>query len=177
MVVVDGQPIQDGLNFVNPADPKPFRRRQRSTYVIAVHTLPETPPDVLRNEYPMLVRALANLALLVVPGDACYFVTPEQGVYSVPDPGDLGEWADALFDRIEPLATSRLVIDNRFDTDLEPELWDGDEQTEALYRAGQHPGYRCCAGPAPGSLAGRPVITLSIPATGVVASAKRSRVH
>ena len=33
----------------------------------------------------------------------------------------------ALFDRIEPLATSRLVIDNHFETDLEPELWDGDE--------------------------------------------------
>ncbi len=125
------------FNFVNPDDPKPFRRRQRSTYVIAVHTLPHTPPDVLRNEYPMLVRALANLSLLVVPGDACYFVTPEQGVYSVADPGDVGEWARALFDRIEPLATSRLVIDNRFDTDLEPELWGGDELTEELFRAGQ----------------------------------------
>src|SRR6185312_6031264 len=96
------------FNFVNPDDPKPFRRRQRSTYVIAVHTVPEAPADVLRHEYPMLVRALANLAMLVVPGDACYFVTPEQGVYSVPDPAD-----------------------------LEPDLWDGDELTEELYRAGQ----------------------------------------
>jgi len=125
------------FNFVNADDPKPFRRRQRSTYVIAVHTVAEAPTDVLRHEYPMLVRALANLAMLVVPGDACYFVTPEQGVYSVPDPGDLDRWAHALFDRIEPLATSRLVIDNRFDTDLEPELWDGDELTEELYRAGR----------------------------------------
>ena len=125
------------FNFVNPDDPKPFRRRQRSTYVIAVHTLPQTPPDVLRNEYPMLVRALANLALLVVPGDACYFVTPEQGFYSVPDPGNVEDWVRALFDRIEPLATSRLVIDNHFEADLEPELWDGDDQTEALLRAGR----------------------------------------
>ena len=104
--------------------------------MIAVHHLPERPENVLRHEYPMLVRALANLAMLVVPGDACYFVTPEQGVYSVPDPGDPEEWARALFDRIEPLATSRLVIDNRFETDLEPELWDGDAQTEELFRAG-----------------------------------------
>jgi ribulose-5-phosphate 4-epimerase/fuculose-1-phosphate aldolase len=125
------------FNFVNPDDPKPFRRRQRSTYVIAVQTVPEPPADVLRHEYPMLVRALANLAMLVVPGDACYFVTPEQGVYAVPDPGDLDAWARALVDRIEPLATSRLVIDNRFDTDLEPELWGGDELTEELFRAGQ----------------------------------------
>ena len=40
----------------------------------------------------MLVRALANIAMLVVPGDACYFVTPEQGFYSVPDPGDPESW-------------------------------------------------------------------------------------
>jgi ribulose-5-phosphate 4-epimerase/fuculose-1-phosphate aldolase len=125
------------FNFVNPLDPKPFRRRQRSTYVVAVHTVPVAPDDVLRHEYPMLVRALANLAMLVVPGDACYFVTPEQGQYAVPDPGDLQQWASAVAERVEPLATSRLVIDNQFDTDLEPELWGGDELTEALHRAGQ----------------------------------------
>jgi ribulose-5-phosphate 4-epimerase/fuculose-1-phosphate aldolase len=125
------------FNFVDPDDPKPFRRRQRSTYVIAVHGLPEAPADVLRYVYPMLVRALANLAMLVVPGDACYFVTPEQGFYAVPDPGDPDRWAHDLFERIEPLATSRLVIENRFDTDLEPELWQGDEHTEALFHAGR----------------------------------------
>ena len=64
------------FNFVDPDDPKPFRRRQRSTYVIAVHHRADRPDDVLRFEYPMLVRALANIAMLVVPGDACYFVTP-----------------------------------------------------------------------------------------------------
>jgi hypothetical protein len=125
------------FNFVNPDDPKPFRRRKRSTYVVAVHTLPERPHDLMRHEYPMLVRALANIALLVVPGDACFFVTPEQGLYSVADPGDLRQWVSDLVERIEPLATSRLVIDNQFDTDLEPELWGGDELTEALHRAGQ----------------------------------------
>ncbi len=125
------------FNFIDPDDPKPFRRRQRSTYVIAVHHLADRPDDVLRAEYPMLVRALANIAMLVVPGDACYFVTPEQGFYSVPDPGDPEAWVRALFDRIEPLATSRLVIDNHFETDLEPDLWDGDEQTEALFHAGR----------------------------------------
>ena len=125
------------FNFVNPDDPKPFRRRKRSTYVIAVHTVPSAPADVLRHEYPMLVRALANLAMLVVPGDACYFVTPEQGVYSVPDPGDLDEWAHAL---VRPhRAAGDVAARHRqpFDTDLEPELWDGDELTEELHRAGQ----------------------------------------
>ena len=125
------------FNFVNPGKPKPFRRRQRSTYVIAVHHLDTPPADVLRHEYPMLVRALANLTLLVVPGHACYFVTLEQGCYSVPDTGNLETWVHDVVDHVEPLATARLVIDNRFDRDLEPELWDGDELTEQLYDAGK----------------------------------------
>ncbi len=125
------------FHYINPDKPKPFRRKQRSTYVIAVHTLPEPPADVLRNEYPVLVRALANHAMLVVPGDAAYFVTPEQGNYSVPDPGDLRQWAKACIDRLEPLATARLVIDNDFRTDLEPELWGGDELTTQMYEAGK----------------------------------------
>jgi ribulose-5-phosphate 4-epimerase/fuculose-1-phosphate aldolase len=125
------------FNFINPDKPKPFRRRQRSTYVTMVHALDEAPEDVLKYEYPLMVRGLANLGMLVVPGDACHFVTPERGVYSIPDPGLLDLWVRQIVDRITPLATSRLVIDNRFEADLEPELWNGDDLTESLYQAGK----------------------------------------
>src|SRR4051794_9459984 len=125
------------FNFINPDKPKPFRRRQRGTYVTIIHSASEVPDDVLRYEYPLMVRGLANLGMLVVPGDACHFVTPERGFYSVPDPGDLDLWVRGVVDRITPLATSRLVIDNRFDDDLEPELWDGDELTRGLLEAGR----------------------------------------
>ena len=76
------------FNFINPDKPKPFRRRQRSTYVTIIHAA-RGPDDVLRYEYPLMVRGLANLGMLVVPGDSCHFVTPERGHYSIPDPGDL----------------------------------------------------------------------------------------
>jgi ribulose-5-phosphate 4-epimerase/fuculose-1-phosphate aldolase len=125
------------FNFINPDKPKPFRRRQRSTYVTIIHALSELPSDVLKYEYPLMVRGLANLGMLVVPGDSCTFVTPERGVYAIPDPGDLDTWVRDIVDRITPLATSRLVIDNRYEPDLEPELWDGDELTESLYQAGK----------------------------------------
>ncbi len=36
------------FNFINPEKPKPFRRRQRSTYVTIIHALPELPADVLK---------------------------------------------------------------------------------------------------------------------------------
>ena len=45
----------------------------------------------------------------------------EQGTYHVGD--DPAE----IYGRLAPLATSRLVIDNEWIPDLEPELWDGDD--------------------------------------------------
>ena len=42
-----------------------------------------------------------------------------------------------MAERLLPLATSRLVIENEFRTDLEPELWDGDELTRELGEAGR----------------------------------------
>jgi len=125
------------FNFIDPGKPKPYRRRRRATYVIGIHALSERPDHVIKHEYPIMVRALSNLGMLVVPGDAAHFVTPEQGFYHVPDPGDLDRWVRDVVDRIMPLATSRLVIDNRFEPDLAPELWRGDELTAALHRAGQ----------------------------------------
>ena len=62
--------------FMDSYDPKPFRRRQRSTYVIAVHHLADRPDDVLRAGDAMLIRRSRELETPVVPGDACYFVTP-----------------------------------------------------------------------------------------------------
>ena len=49
--------------------------------------------------------------------------------------------AEAVVARLAPLARSRLVIDNEFLTDLEPELWAGDEITEQIHRAGVRLGH------------------------------------
>jgi ribulose-5-phosphate 4-epimerase/fuculose-1-phosphate aldolase len=121
------------INVVDEGDPKPFRRRSRGTFVVglyerASHSLPE--------DYPMLVRALANIALCYVPGEGAWFTTMERGHYG--DTEERGEeaLADAVVQRLLPLARSRLVIDNEFVTDLEPELWEGDEVTEEIIAAG-----------------------------------------
>ena len=37
-----------------------------------------------------------------------------------------------------PLATSQLIIENDFVPDLPEELWNGDEITESITRAGKH---------------------------------------
>ena len=121
------------INVVDEENAKPFRRKSRGTFVVGLyeresHSLPE--------DYPMLVRALANIALCYVPGEGAWFTTMERGHYG--DTAEQGEesLAEAVVQRLLPLARSRLVIDNEFVTDLEPELWAGDENTEELIAAG-----------------------------------------
>jgi ribulose-5-phosphate 4-epimerase/fuculose-1-phosphate aldolase len=125
------------ISVVDEADPKPFRRRSRGTFVVGLyerdsHSLPE--------DYPMLVRALANIALCYVPGEGAFFTTMERGHYgdSAADGDDA--LADAVVQRMLPLARSKLVIDNEFVTDLEPELWKGDEVTDEIIAAGKRMG-------------------------------------
>jgi Class II Aldolase and Adducin N-terminal domain len=124
------------LNIVNPDDPRPFRRKSRGTFVAAVVSAPEEPIDGLRETYPLLVKALANIALLYVPGKGAFFTTMERGHYAVRAEDNGASLAERVVERLLPLATSRLVIDNEFQTDLEPELWDGDELTEEIREVG-----------------------------------------
>ena len=56
----------------------------------------------------MLVRTLSNVVLLRVPGEGVWFTTMERGTYHVPDD------PEEIYERLEPLATSRLVIDNEW---------------------------------------------------------------
>jgi ribulose-5-phosphate 4-epimerase/fuculose-1-phosphate aldolase len=119
------------LNMFDAADPKAFRRASRGTYSAAFYELPDAPEDVLKESYPMLVRTLSNVVLLHVPGQGVWFTTMERGTYHVGD--DPAE----IYARLEPLATSRLVIDNEWVPDLEPELWDGDEVTADIADSGR----------------------------------------
>jgi hypothetical protein len=131
------------LHLVDPAAPRAYRRRSRAVFVVGVTELPAPPDDVLRTGYPLLVRSLSNLFILLVPDGPgardvrAWFVTLEQGCYSVAHAGDDHAFFSVIIDRLMPLATSRLVIDNEFHTDLPESLWDGDEHTEAIYQAGR----------------------------------------
>jgi hypothetical protein len=128
----DGNAADLVINVVDEADPKPFRRRSRGTFVVGLyergsHSLPE--------DYPMLVRALANIALCYVPGEGAWFTTMERGHYGITADDD-ARLAELVVERLVPLASSRLVIDNEFRTDLEPDLWNGDEITDSIRAAG-----------------------------------------
>ncbi|MHB8469169.1 MAG: class II aldolase/adducin family protein [Gaiellaceae bacterium] len=121
------------LNLIDHDAPRPFRRRARGTYAAALHARAAAPG--LAAEYPLLVRALANLVCCYVPGQGVWFTTMEQGHFL--SAGDGAVLAQAFVEQLLPPATARLVIDNEFRADLEPELWGGDELTEELRAAGR----------------------------------------
>ena len=127
------------LNLIDAADPKPFRRGSRGTFVAAIFAQDDEPAGVeegLRQAYPLLVRALANTVLCYIPGSGVSFTTMERGHYTVRENGGPRALAEAVAERLAPLARARLVIDNEFRPDLEPALWDGDELTRQIAAAG-----------------------------------------
>src|SRR5262249_13976309 len=121
----DPRDAQLVVSLIDLDEPKPFRRGARGTYVLAlferaVH--PQPIDETLQADYPQLRRALANLVLDYVPGQGAWFTTMERGHYAVHAESD-EQLAQAVVERLIPLASSRLVIDNDFRADLEPELW------------------------------------------------------
>jgi hypothetical protein len=134
----DPREAQLVLSLLDLDEPKAFRRGARGTYVVALFERsahPEPIEESLRADYPQLLRALANLVLDYVPGEGAWFTTMERGHYGVHAESD-EQLARAVVERLIPLASSRLVIDNDFRVDLEPELWQGDEITKSLRAAG-----------------------------------------
>jgi ribulose-5-phosphate 4-epimerase/fuculose-1-phosphate aldolase len=129
------------LHFVDPAAARPYRRKNAPTFVVALAELDAPADDVLRTGYPLLVRGLANLCVMVSPsseGSIAQFVTLEQGTYAIDTgTGDDSYFFKSVFSRVEPLASSRLVIGNEFTDDLPDELRAGDDVTRQITRAGE----------------------------------------
>jgi ribulose-5-phosphate 4-epimerase/fuculose-1-phosphate aldolase len=129
------------LHFVDPDAAKPYRRKNAPTFVVALAELDAPPSDMLRTGYPLLVRGLANLCVMVSPsgsGSIAQFVTLEQGTYAIDTGADDDQFFfKSVFSRVEPLASSRLVIGNEFTDDLPESVRAGDDITRQITRAGQ----------------------------------------
>lgn len=129
------------INFADPERPKPFRRKAQAVFLVTVTDVDPPFGGPMEKGYPLLVRTLCNLLIgLVDEGHAlptAHFVTPEQGHYIVDGSMDREAYLKAVYERIRPIATSRLVLNNVYQTDLEEELWNGDEITAGIARAGR----------------------------------------
>jgi ribulose-5-phosphate 4-epimerase/fuculose-1-phosphate aldolase len=130
------------FNFGEPQGARSFRRRAQAVYVVTVTTVDPPFGGPMEKGYPILVRTLSNLLIGLVDEGALlptsHFVTLEQGHYFVSGDLPAEEYFPAVYDRIHPLAGSRLVVNNVFDPDLPEELWEGDAHTESIREAGRY---------------------------------------
>ncbi|MBI3997423.1 MAG: class II aldolase/adducin family protein [Armatimonadetes bacterium] len=127
------------LHFVDREVPRPFRRRAQASFVVSVVEGPAPEGDILPAIYPLLVRTLGNMVIYLVPRNGralAYVVTLEQGYFTIEESDDR-IFFEKVYERLFPLASAQLVINNEFHPDLEPELWGGDELTAALAEAGR----------------------------------------
>jgi ribulose-5-phosphate 4-epimerase/fuculose-1-phosphate aldolase len=130
------------LNFINEKNPKPYRRKAQSTFVISVMEYDEKPTGhILKVTYPYLVRSLSNHLISIVHHEhetELHFITPEQGCYTISYRfTDDDYFFHHVFERLEPLASSQLVINNDFMPDLPEEIWKGDSLTRKLSLSGK----------------------------------------
>ena len=130
------------VNFFPKGHPRPVRRRAQAVFVCSVTEFPDPFTDHIAQGYPTLLRSLANLVVGLIPtpdGDPdVHFITPEQGHYVVSGDSERESYFRQVYARIQPMASSTLVIENFFQPDLPEELWNGDEITESIYRAGKN---------------------------------------
>jgi ribulose-5-phosphate 4-epimerase/fuculose-1-phosphate aldolase len=144
-LVEEGGPADDAgivLHVVDTEKPRSFRRKNRAVFVVGIGEAESYPEEPLKTGYPMLLRTLANLFIMIVHkgrhgGPAAYFFTLEQGFYALEYHGDDTAFFEEVLERLVPLATSQLIIENDFVPDLPEELWNGDEVTESITRAGR----------------------------------------
>ncbi|HUG16956.1 MAG TPA: class II aldolase/adducin family protein, partial [Thermomicrobiales bacterium] len=140
-----GDDTQLVLNFTSIGDPKPFRRNSQGTFVATVVDAEQEPDDIFRTFYPVLLYALSNLGVFLVRSGAridAHFMTMEQGHYvvSLADGQREDRFFREIYERLAPLATSQLVINNQYERDLAESLWQGDEHTRDLIWAGEQLG-------------------------------------
>jgi ribulose-5-phosphate 4-epimerase/fuculose-1-phosphate aldolase len=133
-------PVRLVLNLCDIDRPRPVRRRGQGTFVATIVEGADDECNVMKAAYPALVRSLSNMLIYNTRVQGVlesHFITIEQGHYVVRHTGDEQDFFARIFERIQPLASSHLVINNQFSADLPDALWHGDEQTRQISWAGQ----------------------------------------
>jgi ribulose-5-phosphate 4-epimerase/fuculose-1-phosphate aldolase len=128
------------LNLADLAHPRTFHRRGQGTFVVTILAAADPEALVMNVAYPALVRSLSNLVIYIRQHDdqiESHFITIEQGHYTIQHQGNDDAFFEAVYQRVAPLAGSRLVINNEFIPDLPSELWHGDAITQQLAWAGR----------------------------------------
>ncbi len=136
------EPLQLVFHFITEDEVKPFRRKAQGTFVVAILESSGEPYDLFKEVYPFLIRSLANHLIYINhqhEKTTLHFLTPEQGYYSIEyGSGDNEDtFFDKIYERLQPLTCSKLVIDNHYSEDLPTALWEGNQTTLSLMESGK----------------------------------------
>jgi ribulose-5-phosphate 4-epimerase/fuculose-1-phosphate aldolase len=139
--LVPSEQIRLVVNLVDIEQPRPVRRSGQGTFVVSLIDGRDDERAVMKAAYPVLVRSLSNMVIYNTRVDGVlesHFITLEQGHYVVrQETADEEAFFDRVFERIQPLACSHLVINNLFTPDLPDTLWEGTEETGQIIWAGK----------------------------------------
>jgi ribulose-5-phosphate 4-epimerase/fuculose-1-phosphate aldolase len=129
------------FNVITQEKPRPFRRKAQATFVVSILEFNKEPENVFETAYPYLIRSLANHLIFIVNNKEktdVYFITPEQGFYKLSyQKEQQEEFFQTIYQRLEPVASAQLVIDNHFKDDLDQNLWNGNNITKKMFIAGK----------------------------------------
>jgi ribulose-5-phosphate 4-epimerase/fuculose-1-phosphate aldolase len=128
------------FNLCDIDRPRPVHRRGQGTFVATIVEGGDDEREIMKAAYPVLVRSLSNMVIYNTRVNGVlesHFITIEQGHYVVRHTGSEQAFFERIFERIQPLACSHLVINNEFSADLPADLQQGDQQTQQISWAGQ----------------------------------------
>ncbi|WP_249870249.1 class II aldolase/adducin family protein [Oceanobacillus saliphilus] len=129
------------FNILDEEKPRPFRRKAQATFVVSIIEKNSVPDNTFESAYPYLIRSLSNHLMYILhhpDKTEIYFVTPEQGFYKIIYEPDAEEsFFQNVYERLEPIASSQLVINNNFHDNLQKNLWNGNQKTKKMYTSGK----------------------------------------
>ena len=120
----DSENIKFVLNLTDADYPKYFRRKSKAVFVISLIVVNGKTQKIRALSYQTLVRSLSNLLLCVQLNNGnrtklpqIFFTTPEAGFYHLPFD------AEAVYQKILPIAGAHFAIDNSISADLPEAYW------------------------------------------------------
>lgn len=118
------------LNLTTLENPRAFRRKSKSVFVISVLSGENKNGAMKSACYTTLIRTLSNLLIYAVEDDSkkfdVYFTTPEAGFYNLKyDPAE-------IFKIILPIASAHFATDNNLVPDLPEKYWNGSATVEKI---------------------------------------------
>ncbi len=138
----DNEDVNFVLNLTSIKNPKIFRRRTKSVFVISIVNGEDNYECIKSASYNTLIKTLSNLLIYVKPPEEdrqmdqlvnskIYYTTPEAGFYC----SDYKP--EEIYGKTLPIASASFATDNKFVIDLPENLWRKTYVTEKIKKYGK----------------------------------------